>query len=51
MSEVVHEMLRDVSASEILAEKERIAAEKHMLEEARWDSYPSLTHFEFCCTH
>ncbi|XP_062390501.1 germinal-center associated nuclear protein [Sardina pilchardus] len=35
MSEVVQEMLRDVSASEINAEKERIAEEKRKLEEAR----------------
>ncbi|XP_041925259.1 germinal-center associated nuclear protein [Alosa sapidissima] len=35
VSEVVQEMLRDVSSSEINAEKERIAEEKRKLEEAR----------------
>lgn len=35
LSEVVQEMLQDVSAAEINAEKERIAEEKRKQEEAR----------------
>lgn len=49
VSEVVAQMLREVCTSEITAEKERVAEEKHKLEEERSVYCPafSLIVFEF----
>lgn len=43
VSEVVTQMLREVSTSEIAAEKERIAEEKRKVEEDRCVYYPSFS--------